>query len=172
MFLTLNRYFYPSTSSTTSVRADQCQSGDMSRQNVRCQGCCRAECSTLKPSGLVSDRACQGKVAVCRGVKVLSPDIFDPYPLPTRADRRSRTLLVGSQRANNKTKSFQPLFSSLPRGPREVKTIIHTQHTTRNTRVRASCPESIQPVLVPGTTIVPKYNNRLSTNIQTKRPFL
>ena len=34
------------------------------------------KCSTLKPSSLVSVTACQGKAAVCQGLKVLSPDIF------------------------------------------------------------------------------------------------
>ena len=41
---------------------------------MRCQGC-RAERSTLKPNILVSVKACQGKVVVCHGVKVLSPDL-------------------------------------------------------------------------------------------------
>ena len=45
------------------------------RQNVRCQ-VCLAECSTLKPCRLVSVEACQGKAAVCRGVNMLSLDIF------------------------------------------------------------------------------------------------
>ena len=34
--------------------------------------------SILKPSSLVSVTACQGKAAVCQGLKVLSPDIFAP----------------------------------------------------------------------------------------------
>ena len=41
----------------------------------------RAECFRPQPSGnnsFASVQACQGKVAVCLGVKVLSPDIFDP----------------------------------------------------------------------------------------------
>ena len=43
-------------------------------KNVRCRGC-RAECSTLKPSILVSVKACQGKVSVrSRSGKEVSPD--------------------------------------------------------------------------------------------------
>ena len=48
----------------------------------RCQEACQvkgggAECSTLKPSSLASVEACRRKVfAACRGVKVLSPDMF------------------------------------------------------------------------------------------------
>ena len=38
----------------------------------------RAECSTVKCSSLTSVKPCQGKVAVCRGVKVLTLDIFAP----------------------------------------------------------------------------------------------
>ena len=49
---------------------------------MRRQGC-RPERSTRKPtwyySSLGSVEACQGKVAVCRGVKMLPPDMFDPY---------------------------------------------------------------------------------------------
>ena len=47
------------------------------RQNLRCQEC-RAECSTLRPinSSWVSVKAPWAKVAVCRGAKMLSPDIF------------------------------------------------------------------------------------------------
>ena len=48
---------------------------------MRCQGR-RAECSTLKPTrylpggSLVSVEGCRGKVAVCKRVNMLSPDIF------------------------------------------------------------------------------------------------
>ena len=53
-------------------------SGDTSSEaNVRCQGC-RAECSILKASILVSVEAWRGKVYVRQGVNMLSPDIFDP----------------------------------------------------------------------------------------------
>ena len=49
------------------------------------------KCSTLKPSSLVSVTACHGKAAVCQGLKVLSPDIFDnhimlQYAEPTRTN--------------------------------------------------------------------------------------
>ena len=37
------------------------------------------KCSALKPSSLVSVTACQGKAAVCQGLKVLSPDILEIY---------------------------------------------------------------------------------------------
>ena len=68
--------FLPPWSRTIIIIGTPKMPGDMSskRQNVRCQGC-RAECSTLKPSSLVSVKACQGKAAVCQGVDVLAPDI-------------------------------------------------------------------------------------------------
>ena len=66
----------------------------------RCREICQAEsktgvvkrvgqkCSTPKPRSLVSVTACQGKTAVCQGLKVPPPDIFAPqrhpnlYPYP------------------------------------------------------------------------------------------
>ena len=53
----------------------KCQETRQARQNGRCQGC-RAECSTLKPTCLVSVKACQDRDAVRQGVKILSPNIF------------------------------------------------------------------------------------------------
>ena len=47
----------------------RCQGTCQATQNMRCQGC-RGERSILKPSILMSVKACQGKVAVCQGVKV------------------------------------------------------------------------------------------------------
>ena len=53
-----------------------CQETCQDMQNACCQGS-RAKYLTLKRSdGFVSVKACQGKIAVCQGVKVLSPDIF------------------------------------------------------------------------------------------------
>ena len=42
---------------------------------MRCQGF-KAACSTLIPSSSVPVKVWQAKIAVCQGVKVLSPDIF------------------------------------------------------------------------------------------------
>ena len=97
MFFTLNRFFLLSTrrhpaqpvSCFTMVPRSRCQrvcafqrfqETCQARQNVRCQGC-GAECFTLKPSNLVSVNAThvKGKVAVCQGVKNLSPDIFGVF---------------------------------------------------------------------------------------------
>ena len=64
--------------------------GEMSRhtRNVYCQGC-NAECSTLEASTLVSVKACQGKVAVCQGVKVLSPGDEFQSRFPPKPGRRT-----------------------------------------------------------------------------------
>ena len=70
---TADIYFYLTCIYT--YRDHRCQETCQARQNMRCQGC-TAECSTLKPSSVVSVKACQGKIAVCQGVKMLSPDIF------------------------------------------------------------------------------------------------
>ena len=61
--------------SKRAVTHPRCHENCHGRQNARCQGC-RAECFTLKPTSLVSVKVCQGKDAVCRGVKNMSPDIF------------------------------------------------------------------------------------------------
>ena len=56
----------------------RCQETCQARQNVRCQGF-RAACSALIPSSSSSSmpvKACQGKIAVSQGVKVLFPGVF------------------------------------------------------------------------------------------------
>ena len=44
------------------------------RKTRAVKGLFRADRFALKRSSLVSVKACQGKVAVCQGVKVLAPD--------------------------------------------------------------------------------------------------
>ena len=50
----------------------RCQETCQARKNMRCQGC-TAECSTLKPSSVVSVKACQGKnCCLSRGENAVS----------------------------------------------------------------------------------------------------
>ena len=90
------------------------------RQNVRCQGC-RAGCCTLKPSNLGSDQACHGKVAVCQGVKVLSPDIYD----------YSCCIMRAGERARSEKSTYEERMSSHP----------HLHHTTCVAQWHASCEQ-------------------------------
>ena len=53
----------------------RCQETYQATQHGRRQGC-RAECSTLKPSSLLSVKAREGEVAVYQGEQMLSPDLF------------------------------------------------------------------------------------------------
>ena len=77
---TVRNYYYYYTNGiyieVQSRAVDQrCQETCQATQSVRCQGR-RAECSTRKLGDLLSVKACHGKIAVCQGLKVVSPDIF------------------------------------------------------------------------------------------------